>query len=114
MKISWNVLRLVLSVGAKRRPRIDMSSVEWFSKLKRFKILLFRVSLIFIVQVNFMFEICHMFTKFVVKLSGSFTNIYGVTFLQEIQWMILEDEQVSLDLVVNDLLPLVKVVAGLM
>ena len=29
-----NVLRLVLSVGAKRRRRIDMSSVEWFGKLK--------------------------------------------------------------------------------
>ena len=33
-----NVLRLVLSVGAKRRPRIDISSVEWFGKLKWFSL----------------------------------------------------------------------------
>ena len=35
-----NVLCLVLSVGAKRRLRIDISSVEWFGKLKCFEILL--------------------------------------------------------------------------
>ena len=36
----FNVLRLVRSVGVKRRPRIDISSVEWFDKLKCFEILL--------------------------------------------------------------------------
>ena len=35
-----NVLRLLLSVGAKSRPRISVSSVEWFGKLKCFEILL--------------------------------------------------------------------------
>ena len=35
-----NVLRLVLSVGVERRRRINMSSVEWFGKLKCFEILL--------------------------------------------------------------------------
>ena len=35
-----NVLCLVLSVGAKRRPRIDMSSMVWFGKLKCFETLL--------------------------------------------------------------------------
>ena len=33
-----NVLRLVLSVGAQRRQRIDISSVEWFGKLKCFEV----------------------------------------------------------------------------
>ena len=75
-----NVLRLVLSVGAKRRPKIDMSSMEWFGKLKCFENIAVRVIPMFIVEVNFVFDIPHLFDKSVVKLSGSFANIKDVAF----------------------------------
>ena len=76
-----NVLRLVLSVGAKRRPRIDMSSMEWFRQIKIFLDIAVRVILMFLLQVNFVLDIPHVFAKSVAKLSGGFANIQDVTFV---------------------------------
>ena len=70
-----NVLPLVLSVGAKRRPRTDMSSVEWSGKLKCLETLLSGS----LSCSSFRWILC-VFARSVVKLSGGFANIQDITF----------------------------------